>query len=303
MTNNVSRKYRNFLGGLAVLVLLASCRNQQVKNPHPNPSGLQDCTYVAPPKDTLKVTKPAEDSLIASVKESASQADLQDAKPAEPQKEKKFYAKGPRRQNWYEMFALKGDVARVRVINENWYTTTYTFNQRGDVISHKSQGVAQDAADLNCGGPRQQLTYKYNNKGKLIEEFEVFDPQVHWGHYKKTKYQYDPKGCLIKKDVRTRRAYDKEVKYETFYGEEHASKYEQEPISVWYDGGEEQVASLVNAGYKNKVVKRKIYDANGNYLGRVNIKFDSRGNVVRFESVDDTGYDGELIKYIITYRQ
>ena len=87
MTNNVSRKYRIFLGGLAVLVLLASCRNQQVKNPHPNPSGMQDCTYVATPKDTLKETKPAEDSLIASVKESASQADLQDAKPAEPQKE------------------------------------------------------------------------------------------------------------------------------------------------------------------------------------------------------------------------
>ena len=46
--------------------------------------------------------------------------------------------------------------------------------------------------------------------------------------------------------------------------------------------GDKIVARLLNAGYKNKVVKRKIYDADRNLLGRVTIKFDSRGNVVKY---------------------
>ena len=83
--------------------------------------------------------------------------------------------------------------------------------------------------------------------------------------------------------------YDEDDYWTTVYekGEVPEHPYEPEPITTEIKNGDEKVANLINAGYKNKVIKETIYDADGNAIGKVIIKFDSRGNVVKYVSNND----------------
>jgi hypothetical protein len=83
--------------------------------------------------------------------------------------------------------------------------------------------------------------------------------------------------------------YDEDSFGTTVYekGEVPEHPYEPEPITTEIKNGDEKVANLINAGYKNRIIKETIYDADGNATGKVTIKFDSRGNVVKYVSNND----------------
>ena len=325
----MARICRIILVGLAGVFMLVSCRNQQTEKtetPH-----AQDSIQTTPVEDTLSKelvdsTSVSQTDTLALLSNEELATPLADSlsknqetpiatKPAEPQKETKFYAKGRRRQNWDQMFPLKGNVARVKIKQKLSYNDVkarnygdYKFNAKGDVVSRKWEYAPLDAYERVVGGHRTEDFYKYNSKGKVIEAVYHSDPHMGWGSRTIITYKYNSKGRLLKSvenmthndglframtqtclERALANQYDEDDYWTTVCekGEVPEHSYEPEPITTEIKNGDEKVANLINAGYKNKVIKETIYDADGNATGKVIIKFDSRGNVVKYVSNND----------------
>ena len=300
------RKYHYLLVVLAVILIVLSIVIPKAEK--------QETSQVVPTGDTLAASLNDSTSISKSETPVESQIiipkDESTAKQAESQEETKFYAKGRRRQNWDQMFPLKGDVARV-IINETELGCSnydeYKFNKKGDVVYRKIVCEPQDTPEMWYGGARQEFIYTYNNKGQIVEKVELNWPQIDYGNRTITSYEYNKKGQLVKSEVYTRNNSSTLGTIQTYTENIPAHEDNPVPIDTGIKEGDKIVAKLLNAGYKNKVVKRKIYDADRNLLGRVTIKFDSRGNVVKYIFNDDPTAVGDeeslIYKFTITYRK
>ena len=318
------RKYHYLLVVLAVILIVLSRVIPEVEKPQ-RPQ-ITPTSQVAPSEETLCENLKDSTSIshsdtfvalsneeqVASTEEPKAVKQIETPavlKPAEPQKETEFYAKGRRRQNWHEMFPLKGDVARV-IINETELGCSnydeYKFNKNGDVVYRKIVCEPQDTPEMWYGGARQEFIYTYNNKGQIVEKVELNWPQIDYGNRTITSYEYNKKGRLVKSEVYTRENTSVSGTIKTYTENIPAHEDNPVPIDTGIKEGDKIVAKLLNAGYKNRVIKRRIYDAEKNLLGRVTIKFDSHGNVVKYIFSDDPAAVGDedstIYKFIITYR-
>jgi hypothetical protein len=321
---------RILLVGLGWFLMLVSCRSQQTEKtetPHAQDSIQTTSVEDTLSKESVDSTSVSQTDTLALLSNEGRVTSSEDSvslkqvetpaatKPAEPQEETKFYAKGRRRQNWDQMFPLKGNVARVKIKQKLSYNDVkarnygdYKFNAKGDVISRKWKFAPLDAYERVVGGHREENFYKYNSKGKVIEAVYHSDPHMGWGKRTTITYKYNSKGrLLISKEnmthndglfsamqvIHCERAYATQYDEDSFgttvyeKGEVPEHLYEPEPITTEIKNGDEKVANLINAGYKNRIIKETIYDADGNATGKVTIKFDSRGNVVKYVSNND----------------
>ena len=287
--------------------MLTSCYNQQAE---PNDTPSSQSSVESPQAFTGEA-------------ENISQANPSQATSQETAEEL-FYAKGPRRQNWRSMFPLKGDVAKV-VIRESWngegtlkyggfdVYDEYHFNKKGDVVYWKGVGAPQDAPENVMGGPRSESIYTYNRAGKLIEKVKLNNPHMWYAQITITNYEYSPEGQLIKAEVYNRGGDEcsGDLVYLTTYynGDEEFPVHKDGPVPVetYIKNGAETIAQILSAGYKNKVVKKTIYDTEGEVSGRVIISFDSHGNVIKYVANNDPTQDDYEYSYIyklnITYRK
>jgi len=175
---------------------------------------------------------------------------------------------------------------------------TYTYNS-GCMTEHKKiiRNITEEYSTCKCDDKGNVIentekvhlpgiaTYKYNDKGKTIEEFFNFPSDGSWGKY---TYTYNESGNLIK------------VYQINQYNEESSYTYK-------YDAKGNKIES--NSKYSNNSMK---YDVKGNRVeetsyknGKIDYKliykYDQQGNVIESLRYNSEGCSNEKSIYIYVY--